>query len=135
MITLPSGRQIAFSLDRFHALMARLDNRQALAVMEQLEEPDDLLFVLDAVHFSQTDGKPYFPGYVAADWKLYAADWSQADREALAAWLVSADARLGRAMAIRYIKSLLDERERGCAPYPYHIVGHGRPHEGSRQLQ
>lgn len=117
MPVLPSGRRIEFSLDRFHALLGRMDEREAGRIAENLDDADDLLPVLDAVHFSLQDGSPFFAGYVAADWAAYAADWSAADRRALQDWLASAAARAGRADAIRYIKSLLLGRQ--GVPYPY----------------
>ena len=123
MPTLPSGRRIEFSLDRFHGLLQRVGRREARALAAHLDGPDDLLFVLDAVHFSIADGSPYFAGYVAADWQARAADWGTADREALAAWLVSAPARAGRAEAIDYIKALFEEGRGSRVPYPYVIPG------------
>ena len=89
MPTLPSGRRIEFSLDRFHALLGRMERQQARVIAGNLVNADDLLLVLDAVHFSLQDGTPYSAGYVAADWATYAADWSTADRQALQAWFAS----------------------------------------------
>ena len=74
MPTLPSGRRIEFSLDRFHALLGRMERRQARVIAGNLGNADDLLFVMDAVHFSLQDGTPYFAGYVAADCATVAAD-------------------------------------------------------------
>jgi hypothetical protein len=123
MPSLPSGRRIEFSLDRFHALLGGLDRRQASAIAMHLGDPDDLLFVLDAVHFSLKEGAPYFAGYVAADWSTYAADWSTADRQALQVWLISPEARDARAEAIDYIKSLLLDGPDSPVAYPYLIQG------------
>lgn len=131
MPTLPSGRRIEFSLDRFHGLLQRVGPRQACALVDQLDEPDDLLFVLDAVHFGITDSEPYFAGYLASDWKARAADWSTADRQAMADWLVSKTAREGRAEAIEYIKAqILGEQPCSSLAYPYVIPGELR-HPGA----
>jgi hypothetical protein len=109
MPVLPSGRRIDFSLDRFHALLGQVELEQALVVADALHDPDDLLLVLDAVHFGLNDGKPYFADYVAADWESRATDWSLADRDALRAWFNSDSARFYRTEAITSIKTLLLE--------------------------
>ncbi|MCK9388837.1 MAG: hypothetical protein M0Q22_10675 [Sulfuritalea sp.] len=109
MPVLPSGRRIEFSLDRFHALLGQMDMEQAFIIADALHDPDDLLLVLDAVHFSLESGKPYFAGYVAADWETRVADWNTEDRNALRAWFASDSARFHRAEAIESIKALLLE--------------------------
>lgn len=119
MPTLPSGRRIEFSLDRFHAMLSRASGQQARRIVAQLNEPEDLLPVLDAVHFSLADGSPYFAGYVAADWATRAADWNTADRQALQAWLLSPPARQARAEAVDYIRGLLLGEADGPLSYPY----------------
>lgn len=116
MPVLPSGRRIEFSLDRFHALLGQMDLEQAFVIAEALQDPDDLCAVLDAVHFSLDSGKPYFAGYVAADWETRAADWNTADREALRAWFGAESARAYRAEAIDSIKSLLLEAKTDYMP-------------------
>jgi hypothetical protein len=138
MPLLPSGRRVEFSLDRFHALLAQMDGQRAREFAKNMEHPDDLLFVLDAVHFSLEDGAPYFADYVAADWAVYAADWSAADRQAFQDWLESAEASSSRAEAIGYIKALLLERPGSAIAYPYVLTGdvHYRgTHAGSRLRQ
>ncbi|HEY3433376.1 MAG TPA: hypothetical protein VGK09_12590 [Rhodocyclaceae bacterium] len=135
MLTLPSGRRVGFSLDRFHEFLKQMDPSRALAIAECLEEPDDLLFVLDAVHFSLADGSPYFAGYVASDWSAYAADWSNTDRQALQEWLSSDEARFNRAEAIDYIKTLLLEHPTRNAEYPYMILGYPLSNGESRLRQ
>lgn len=135
MLTLPSGRRVGFSLDRFHALLAQMDSRRAKEIVASLDDPDDLLFVLDAVHFSLEDGSPYFADYVASDWTAYAADWSTADRRALHAWLQSDEARTSRAAAIDYMKALLRYGPSAPVPYPYEVVAHAGVHPGSRLRQ
>lgn len=132
MPVLPSGRRIEFSLDRFHALLRLMDTRQARKIAENMSHPDDLLFVLDAVHFGVEDGTPFFAGYVASDWKTCAADWSAADRQALEAWLTSAEARTARREAMHYVKSLV--LGRADVPYPYALAQDAFPagaHTGS----
>lgn len=122
MPVLPSGRRVEFSLDRFHVLLAQMDSHQAREIAATLHHPDDLLFVLDAVHFSREDGTAYFADYVASDWLPYAAEWSAADRQALQAWLASDAARCYRAEAIGYIKALLLDRKDSPLHYPYVIL-------------
>ena len=138
MPTLPSGRRIEFSLDRFHSLLGRMDSRQTREIAENMRHPDDLLYVMDAVHFSRDDGSPFFADYLAADWKSYASDWSLADRQALEAWFSSSEARRTRSEAIGYITSLLLDHP-GCpVAYPYEVMGDARhvgTHEGSRLRQ
>lgn len=109
MPVLPSGRRVDFSLDRFHALLGRMELEQAFITADALREADDLLLVMDAVHFDATSGRPHFAGYVAADWESRATDWSAADRAALRAWLGSDSARFHRVEAIDNIKALLLE--------------------------
>lgn len=133
MPVLPSGRRIEFSLDRFHALLRLMDPGKACQVAENMRDPDDLLFVLDAVHFGLQDASPYFAGYVASDWKIGASDWNTADREALQAWLASPDARAGRAEAIRYVQSLV-RGDQGII-YPYTLVHDARHVPGSLMRQ
>lgn len=123
MPTLPSGRRVEFSLDRFHALLRQMDHDKACALAATLQEPDDLLYVLDAVHFGLADGQPYFADYVAADWRVAAADWPTADREALQAWLASEEARYRRSEAIRYIHALLLEGPERALTFPYATLG------------
>jgi len=139
MPTLPSGRRIEFSLDRFHALLQRMDRPQACALAMTLETPDDLLFVMDTVHFAREDGAPFFAGCVASDWKSYAAEWSTGDRQALLTWFASDEARLSRAEAIEYVRSLwLGHPGNGAATYPYVVLAgtdRAKTAEGSRLLQ
>ena len=51
MPILPSGRRIEYSLDRFHALLARMPLPDAQRTVTALKEPNDLLYVLDVVEF------------------------------------------------------------------------------------
>ena len=131
MPLLPSGRRVEFSLDRFYALLGRMRLEQAFIVADALQDPDDLFVVLDAVHFSLEGGKPYFAGYVAADWESRAADWCQADRDALRAWFASDSAHFFRAEAIDCIKTLLLE----MTPDGIHHAGTAySPLSASRQI-
>jgi hypothetical protein len=109
MPVLPSGRRVDFSVDRFHALLGQMELERAFVIAEALQDPDDLLFVMDAVHYCQESGQPYFADYVAADWESRASDWSQADQDALRIWLAGDAARFHRAEAISNIKLLLLE--------------------------
>lgn len=136
MPTLPSGRRVEFSLDRFHAWLERIGPNAAQDVVRGLKEADDLLFVMDAVHFGLTDGQPYFAGYVAADWTVAAADWSTADRQFLQAWRVSPAAREARAEAIDYLRDRVLGESGGRVPYPYLVQdGLGNGLEASRLRQ
>jgi ABC-type dipeptide/oligopeptide/nickel transport system ATPase component len=123
MPTLPSGRRIEFSLDRFHALLERVERSRVREIAANLNDPDDLLFVMDAVHFSLEDGAPYFADYVATDWATRAADWNMADRQVLQAWFASSEARSARAEAIDYIKGLYLDRAGSFVAYPYLVQG------------
>ena len=117
MPVLPSGRRIEFSLDRFHALLGQIELHQATRIADALRDPDDLLAVLDAVHFSLETGEPYFADYLAVHWETYANDWNRPDREALRAWLDAPTARHYRAEAIADIKSMLTTKaERLASP-------------------
>jgi hypothetical protein len=119
MPILPSGRRVEFSLDRFHAMLDGLPAQQATAIANALNSADDLLFVMDAVHFRSDDGFPYFASYVAAAWRHYAADWTTADRQALDAWFGSEGAMEARAEAIRYIRECLGGQSIDPTEYPY----------------
>lgn len=124
MPVLPSGRRIEYSLDRFHALLGQIERDHALAIADALQDPDDLLAVLDAVHFNPETGKPHFAGYVAAHWQARAADWNIADRNALRAWLDSDSARLNRAEAIEDIKAMLHGTRTNLIPRSQSAYGH-----------
>jgi hypothetical protein len=88
MPTLPSGRKIEFSLDRFHAMLEMLPHAQVELIESSLREPNDLLWVLDLVCFDDV-GKPHFAECVAADWAIAASDWASDDRFAFAEYLKS----------------------------------------------
>lgn len=136
MPTLPSGRRVEFSLDRFHAYLERIGPQAAQTLVRGLEDADDLLFVMDAVHFGLADSQPFFAGYVAVDWMTYAADWSTADRQFLQDWLMSPAARESRAEAIDYIRDRVLGESGGRMPYPYRVQdGLGGGLEGSRIRQ
>lgn len=107
MPVLPSGRRIEFSLDRFLAMLDRLDERTAVGLADALEQPDDLLPVVDVVHFDADGNNPYFAGYVAADWEQHARDWTIADRQALRQHLAGEVSQSARAEAIVTLHRLL----------------------------
>ena len=86
-----------------------MDLPRALSTVDALRYPDDLLWVLDAVHFSLEDDTPFFANYVAADWESYAAEWSNDDRTALRTWFLSPSARYWRAEAIETIQGVVFE--------------------------
>jgi hypothetical protein len=120
MPVLPSGRRIEFSLDRFYVHLGQMPLPQALSTANALRTPDDLLWVLDAVHFSLEDGSPFFANYVAADWESYAAEWTHEDREALRTWFFSESARYWRAEAIETIQHVV-----------FDAVAQNKPHSNS----
>ncbi len=126
MPVLPSGRRVEFSLDRFHALLGTLGKSEAANLVSVLCDPDDLLYILDAVHFSQSDQTPFFADYLAADWRAFAAEWSTADRESLQRWMVSPDARAYRAEAIRYLRAQWLDSEPFPERFPYVLADTAR---------
>jgi len=130
MPTLPSGRRIEFSMDRFHALLDHMDPAAARRLAGQVREADDLLFVMDAVHFRCDDGRPYFAGYVAADWVTQATDWSAADRQFLQAWLAAPATRQARADAVDYIAVLYGAESESLPDFPYRMASPG--HQAGR---
>ena len=109
MPILPSGRRIDYSLDRFHAWLARMTLPQAQKTIANLTEPDDLLHVLDVVFHDPFTGKPFYANRVAADFSSYAACWSQSDQDALAVWIRSEAATCHRAAAIAGIHAMVAE--------------------------
>ena len=123
MPVLPSGRRVEFSLDRFHGLLHRVGDEEAKAVVGALCDPDDLLYVMDAVHFSLEGGVPFFADYVAAQWQPYAAEWSGEDRQAFLDWMHSAAARAFRLEAIRYIRGQWLDHDAHASHYPYLMAG------------
>jgi hypothetical protein len=119
-------------------LLQHIERREAVKITENLQQPNDLLFVLDAVHFRLNDGRPYFADYVAANWQSYAAEWPNSDREALQAWLASDSAHIARAEAIDYVKALVWSHADRPLCYPYVVPDdfrHGLVHEGSMLRQ
>jgi hypothetical protein len=106
MPTLPSGRRIEFSLDRFHAMLEMLPAEQATGLVDALDDPDDLLWILDLVTFDAT-GRPHFAQCLAADWRDIALEWSSADRTAFADYLLSEVSRDYRVEAIEGTRLLI----------------------------
>jgi hypothetical protein len=49
MPMLPSGRRVELSQDRFMAHLGQLDIEAAARIYHALQEPDDLLFLLDVM--------------------------------------------------------------------------------------
>lgn len=116
MPMLPSGRRVEFSLDRFHAMLARMTLPEAKRVIAGLKEPNDLLYVMDVVYFDATNGQPYFANRLAYDFESYAINWSWDDQEALAAWIESDSASYYRAEAIANIHGMVAEIEEQAIP-------------------
>lgn len=116
MPILPSGRRVEFSLDRFHALLARMTLPEAKKTVASLQEPNDLLFVMDVVFIDSITGTPYFANRIAADFESYAINWSHEDQDALAAWIGSDSATYYRAEAIAQINGMVAEVEERAVP-------------------
>lgn len=111
MPILPSGRRIELSPDRFMAHLVQIDLQAATEIYRALQEPDDLLFLLDVIYFSTADGTPLHANFVASDWEANAQDWNESDRERFKIWLFSDESRAVRAEAIRSIKRAMDSME------------------------
>ena len=109
MPVLPSGRRIEFSVDRFHALLAKTGLADAQKISSSLQDANDLLYVMDVVEFDAGSGKPYFSGHLAADFESYVGDWSAEDQDALAAWIESDTARHYRMEEITTIHRIVAE--------------------------
>lgn len=114
MPVLPSGRRVEYSLDRFHAMLRRMDPAEAQKLVAALQEPNDLLLVADVVEFSPHTGTAYFSGHIAADFESYVAGWTFEDQDALAAWIESETATFHRGEAIAAIHAMV--REMSSAP-------------------
>lgn len=110
MPMLPSGRRVEFSLDRFHALLARMPLAEAKKTVAALREPNDLLYVMDVVEFSPA-GNPFFANKIAANFETYAITWSHEDQDALGAWIESDSATYFRAEAIANIHGTVAQVE------------------------
>lgn len=108
MPVLSSGRRIEYSLDRFHALLARMPLAEAERTVAALKEPNDLLYVLDVVEFDQ-NGEPYFANVMAHQFELYAMSWPTEDQDALVTWIESETATYYRGVAIREIHDMVRE--------------------------
>lgn len=106
MPILPSGRRIEFSIDRFHAMLARMPAADAKHIVNALQEPNDLLYVMDLVEFSPI-GKPFLANKIAADFQSYAIAWSHDDQDALASWITSDSASKYRSEAIATLRSMV----------------------------
>lgn len=115
MPMLPSGRRVEFSLDRFHALLARMPLAEAKKTVSALREPNDLLFVMDVVEFTPS-GEPYFSNRIAANFETYAIYWTLDDQDALAAWIESDSATYYRTEAIANIHGMVAEVEERSIP-------------------
>ncbi len=116
MPVLPSGRRIEFSLDRFHAMLARMTVADAKNTIAGLREPNDLLFVMDVVDFDPITSQPMFANKIAAYFETYAIHWDYEDQEALATWIESESATYYRAEAIANIHGMVAEVSESCFP-------------------
>jgi hypothetical protein len=118
MPMLPSGRRVELSQDRFMAHLGQLDIEAAARIYHALQEPDDLLFLLDVICYSEGDCNPYLAGFVASDWEANAQDWPKDDRKSFSAWLFSDSVRQTRSDAISNIKQIMNELEFPSSPSP-----------------
>lgn len=103
MPVLPSGRRVEFSLDRFSAMLKQMPVEEALPICDALQAPDDLMYVLDVVHFNDA-GHAAFAGYMLSDWEKHADGWTETDRAALRTHLTSDFSRSARADALESVK-------------------------------
>jgi hypothetical protein len=86
-----------------------LDVHSASSIYYALQEPDDLLMVLDLVYIDSDNSKsPYFAGFVVADWEDHAIDWTEEDKLAFRAWLFSPLCRQSRIDLLETIKRELE---------------------------
>lgn len=108
MPTLPSGRRIEFSIDRVNAMVEMLPIGDAEEIVDALKCPDDLLWLLDLVGFS--DQKPYWTNCLACDWRELATDWTDEDQESFADYLYSTEARNARMVAIQSLSRRIGAR-------------------------
>ncbi len=115
MPTLPSGRRIEFSLDRFTVLLEQLTPQAATDICAALIEPDDLMHVLDIVLFQPGNGEPYFAGFVLSQWPNLAAAWDENDREYFRRYLDTTGSQAARAEAIATLRATVLGRP---APQP-----------------
>jgi hypothetical protein len=111
MPNLPSGRRVELSQDRLMAMLKNLKLDAAVAIYHSIQEPDDLLSLLDVIYFSPKGETPYYANFVASDWEANAQDWYEDDRAVFRTWLLSAESRTARANAMRSIKQAMDAME------------------------
>ena len=111
MPVLPSGRRIEFSLDRFLAMLDRLEPEVVFQIVGALDQPEDLLPVTDIVTFDPSGTVPTFAGYVVADWERHAQDWTVEDCMALSFHLRSELSVGARAEAIATLKQLVGSND------------------------
>ena len=104
MPTLPSGRRVEFSLERFTAMLDQLAPADAACLCDALIEPDDLMHVLDIVLFRSGQDEPYFAAQVLSQWQSLAVAWDASDREFFRGYLGSTPSLWARADAIAVLK-------------------------------
>lgn len=112
MVHLPSGRCVALSSDRIRAYIRQFNVESASRLYGALQEPDDLLHILDVVYFEQAgNGPPYFAGYLASQWEAYAQDWPSRDKAIFRDWLHSGLCQLARQDLLDSIKDEMSAKE------------------------
>ena len=112
MVHLPSGRCVALSSDRMLAYIRQFNVESASRLYGALQEPDDLLHILDVVYFEQAgNGTPYFAGYLASQWEAYAQDWPSHDKAIFRDWLHSGNCQSALEELLCSIKGEMSTKE------------------------
>lgn len=94
MPQLPSGRRIGLSADRVFETLEGSDFKAALKLQQQLQEPADLLPLVDLIEYRPAPGvaepgEPHDTGLQVADLDTERCDWPATDQQALLEWLFS----------------------------------------------
>jgi hypothetical protein len=111
MPTMPSGRRVELSPDRFIALLPNLDVEAASAIFHALQEPNDILSLLDVIFFSTDDETPYFANYLASDWESNVDTWSEHDRTYFRNWLQTEQTQKMLRETLESLKGTMDEMQ------------------------
>ena len=105
MPQLPSGTHVAFSVDRFRAVLESGDFSAHLALRVEVREPEDLLPVINVVLFRPWPdggdghdglaalGEPYCADFMLADIETDKCPWPERDKHFIAEWLMTPRAR------------------------------------------
>ncbi|WP_374512032.1 hypothetical protein [Niveibacterium sp.] len=116
MPQLPSGRRIGLSADSVFERVLAGDPEILDQLRTQVQDPRDLLPLIDLIEFVPTvgakePGVPNATGLVAADMGTERCDWSQADQNALSNWLASAAAEKWLEDRFDELEAALEDKE------------------------